>query len=111
VSRGVSLGRQPRAPCSPATPAPTADISPSRSPAHDAARPIRRRILDKLVAFDTVSRHSNLALIEWVARYLRGHGVEPVVLPSRDGAKANLFATIGPRETPGVLLSALGAKA
>jgi acetylornithine deacetylase len=68
-------------------------------------------ILDKLVAFDTVSRHSNLALIEWVARYLRGHGVEPVVLPSRDGAKANLFATIGPRETPGVLLSALGAKA
>lgn len=68
-------------------------------------------ILDKLVAFDTVSRHSNLALIEWVARYLRGHGVEPVVLPSRDGANANLFATIGPRETPGVLLSALGAKA
>ena len=39
-------------------------------------------ILDKLVAFDTVSRHSNLALIEWVARYLRGHGVEPVVLPA-----------------------------
>jgi acetylornithine deacetylase len=62
-------------------------------------------ILDKLVAFDNVSRHSNLALIAWVAHYLRGHGVEPVVLPSRDGAKANLFATVGPRELPGVLLS------
>jgi acetylornithine deacetylase len=63
-------------------------------------------ILDKLVAFDTVSRHSNLALIDWVAHYLRGHGVEPIILPSRDGAKANLFATIGPKESPGVLLSA-----
>ncbi len=62
-------------------------------------------VLERLVAFDTVSDRSNRDLIDWVADYLRGHGVEPLVLPSPDGAKANLFATIGPDGPGGVVLS------
>jgi acetylornithine deacetylase len=62
-------------------------------------------ILDRLVAFDTVSRNSNLALIAWVRDYLLQHGFAPVVIPSPDGTKANLFATSGPAENPGLLLS------
>ncbi len=52
-------------------------------------------ILERLVGFDTVSANSNLALVEWVADYLDGHGVVSQLTRSGDGAKANLFATIG----------------
>lgn len=62
-------------------------------------------ILDRLVSFDTVSRNSNLALIDWVKSYLLDHGVESALIPNADGTKANLFATIGPLEIPGVVLS------
>lgn len=61
-------------------------------------------ILDRLVAFDTVSRNANLPLIEWVRDYLAGHGVTAAILPGPAG-KANLFATIGPAATAGLLLS------
>jgi acetylornithine deacetylase len=61
-------------------------------------------ILDRLVAFDTVSRNPNLPLIEWVREYLAGHSVAAAILPGPAG-KANLFATIGPAGTTGVLLS------
>jgi acetylornithine deacetylase len=62
-------------------------------------------LLARLVGFDTVSAHSNLALIYWVADYLRGYGIDPVLLPDPTGAKANLFATIGPDLPGGVVLS------
>lgn len=62
-------------------------------------------ILDSLVGFDTVSRNSNLALIDWVRDYLQRLGVTPVVIPNAEGTKANLFATIGPADRPGLLLS------
>jgi len=62
-------------------------------------------MLARLIAFDTVSRHSNRALIDFVADYLRGHGIEAELVPSDDGAKANLFALIGPREPGGIVLS------
>ncbi len=62
-------------------------------------------ILDRLVAFDTVSRHSNLPLMAYVRGYLTEHGIEHTVLPSPDGAKANVFATIGPADQPGIILS------
>ena len=48
-------------------------------------------MLRKLVAFDTTSRNSNLALIEYVQGYLKGHGVESKLVPNEDGSKANLF--------------------
>ena len=62
-------------------------------------------ILDRLVGFDTVSRHSNLVLIDYVRAYLTDHDIAHVVLPSPDGTKANIFATIGPADRPGIVLS------
>ncbi|HEY3909312.1 MAG TPA: acetylornithine deacetylase [Stellaceae bacterium] len=62
-------------------------------------------ILERLVAFDTVSAKSNLALIDWVAAYLNGHGVASRLTDNGDGTKANLFATVGPADRGGVILS------
>ena len=62
-------------------------------------------MLRRLVAFDTTSRNSNLALIEYVQQYLKGHGIDSKLVPSEDGAKANLFATVGPNVEGGVVLS------
>jgi acetylornithine deacetylase len=62
-------------------------------------------VLERLVAFDTTSRHSNLALIEWVAEWLRGHGVDSRLSFNDDGSKANLFARIGPEGRPVLMLS------
>src|SRR5690606_25110702 len=59
----------------------------------------------RLVAFDTTSAHSNLALIDFVRDYLAGHGVAATLYPSEDGTKANLFATIGPADRAGIGLS------
>lgn len=62
-------------------------------------------LLRTLVAFDTTSRLSNLALIEWVEAYLAGHGVASRRIASADGTKANLLACIGPEAAGGVVLS------
>jgi acetylornithine deacetylase len=67
--------------------------------------PAALAILDRLVAFDTVSRNSNLPLVDYVRGYLDGHGIAHVVLPSPDGTKANIFVTIGPADRPGIVLS------
>ena len=64
-----------------------------------------RHILDTLIGFDTTSRHSNLALIEWVEEYLARHGVASQRVPNESGEKANLFATCGPVVEGGVILS------
>lgn len=50
--------------------------------------------LDRLTAFDTVSRHSNLGLIETVRDALKGHGLEPWLNLNAEGTKANLFCTL-----------------
>lgn len=62
-------------------------------------------ILERLVAFDTVSARSNLALIDWVAEYLGSFGVDSTCSGDLAAGKANLFATIGPRDRGGVILS------
>ena len=62
-------------------------------------------ILATLVAFDTVSRNSNLPLIEWVEDYLERHGVASHRVYDETGEKANLIATIGPDDAPGIILS------
>jgi acetylornithine deacetylase len=62
-------------------------------------------MLRRLVAFDTTSRNSNLALIEYVQGYFKDHGIESRLVPSEDGRKANLFATVGPQAPDGVVLS------
>jgi acetylornithine deacetylase len=67
--------------------------------------PAARDILSKLVAFDTTSRGSNLALIEWVEAYLDRCGVPHRRAPNAEGTKSNLMATIGPDVAGGVVLS------
>lgn len=62
-------------------------------------------ILSTLVAFDTTSRHSNLALIEWVEHYLAHFGIASRLTWSDDQKKANLFACVGPTDKPLLLLS------
>jgi acetylornithine deacetylase len=62
-------------------------------------------ILAKLVAFDTTSRNSNLELIAWVEAFLGDHGVSSERVYDATGTKANLFATIGPAERSGFILS------
>ncbi|MFL5260118.1 MAG: acetylornithine deacetylase [Hyphomicrobiales bacterium] len=64
-----------------------------------------RDYLETLIAFPTVSRDSNLALIEYVRHELDALGIDSTVVPSEDGRKANLFATIGPEDEPGIVLS------
>ncbi len=63
-------------------------------------------MLARLVAFPTVSRDSNLALIDYVEEYLAGHGIAARRVPNDDGTKANLYAQIGPDAPGGVILSA-----
>jgi len=61
--------------------------------------------LEALVGFDTTSRDSNLALIEWVERYLAEFGVASQRINNDSGTKANLWATIGPAVDGGIILS------
>jgi acetylornithine deacetylase len=63
------------------------------------------QILEKLIAFPTVSRDSNLDLIGYVSDLLAAQGIVCQIIRSADGHKANLFATIGPADAPGVMLS------
>lgn len=62
-------------------------------------------LLKTLVAFDTTSRESNLQLIEFVRDYLAGFDVPCELIYNEQRSKANLFATIGPAELPGIVLS------
>jgi acetylornithine deacetylase len=62
-------------------------------------------ILEKLLGFATVSRDSNLDLIGFVTDLLGQHGIASTIIHSEDGHKANLYATVGPADRPGVMLS------
>ncbi len=64
-----------------------------------------RSILDRLIAFPTVSSAPNIDLMTWVRDRLAEAGVEATLIPDADGKKANLYATIGPKDRPGVMLS------
>jgi acetylornithine deacetylase len=59
----------------------------------------------RLVAFDTTSRNSNLALIEFVRDYLDDCSVKSELIFDETGVKANLYATIGPQDRGGIMLS------
>lgn len=61
--------------------------------------------LERLVAFDTTSRNSNLALIDAVEAWLDERGVACTRIANADGAKANLLFSIGPEVADGVVLS------
>ncbi|MEK9721778.1 MAG: acetylornithine deacetylase, partial [Quisquiliibacterium sp.] len=59
------------------------------------------QILQRLVAFDTVSSNSNIELIDWSANRLEAAGAQVFVQHSEESGKANLFASIGPQDIPG----------
>src|SRR6266404_4185450 len=66
---------------------------------------VARAMIERLVAFKTVSRDSNLGLIEWVRDYLHGQGAKTRLTHDATGKKANLFATLGESAKPGLILS------
>ena len=67
--------------------------------------PSSRDLLARLIGFATVSRDSNLELIGFIRDYLAGLGVDSELFHNSEGTKANLFATIGPLDKGGVVLS------
>jgi len=62
-------------------------------------------MIERLVAFKTVSRDSNMDLIEWVRDYLHAQGAKTRLTHDATGKKANLFATLGDSPKPGLILS------
>ena len=70
-----------------------------------APSPETLALLADLIGFDSVSSRSNRALIDHAAAYLASFGIAAQVLPSADGEKANLWATIGPAIDGGLVLS------
>jgi acetylornithine deacetylase len=62
-------------------------------------------MLGRLVAFDTTSRNSNLALTHYIRDYLADLDVPSTLVPNAEGTKANLFASIGPDVEGGIVLS------
>lgn len=64
-----------------------------------------RNLLEHLVAFDTTSRESNLALIDFCWRYLSGLGVTCELMHNAERSKANLYARLGPAGSGGMMLS------
>ncbi|WP_460044788.1 acetylornithine deacetylase [Pseudomonas sp. S2_H01] len=64
-----------------------------------------RELLAALVGFDTTSRESNLQLIEFVRDYLAQLDVPCELIYNAERSKANLFATLGPADRPGIVLS------
>ncbi len=62
-------------------------------------------MLARLVSFDTESAKTNLPLILFVESYLAGWNVPFIRLPNEAGDKAALYATIGPQDRGGVVLS------
>lgn len=68
-------------------------------------RQASRDLIEKLIAFDTTSRNSNLELISFIQEVLERHGVESELVHDEAGGKANLYATIGPKDVGGIALS------
>ena len=64
-----------------------------------------RDMLSRLIAFDTTSRDSNLALVSFVEDYVSAFGLKSRRIPNPEGTKANLLITIGPDIPGGVILS------
>jgi acetylornithine deacetylase len=62
-------------------------------------------LLSRLVAFDTTSRNSNLELISFVRNYLEDYGIASDLVCNENETKANLFASFGPDDQPGVVFS------
>ncbi|MFO1039393.1 MAG: acetylornithine deacetylase [Geminicoccaceae bacterium] len=62
-------------------------------------------LLERLIAFPSISDRSNLPIADFVEDYLAGLGVTAHRVPSPDGQKAAVLATVGPADRPGIVLS------
>lgn len=62
-------------------------------------------ILERLISFDTTSHNSNLALVDWIVGQLQGLGARIRLTFNDERTKANLLASFGPADRPGVVLS------
>ena len=62
-------------------------------------------MLKRLIGFDSTSHKSNLDLIHFVQEYLEGFNISSHLIFDEGRNKANLFATIGPEDKPGIVLS------
>lgn len=58
-----------------------------------------------LISHDTTSRNPNLPLIDWAEGWLASHGARCERIYDATGTKANLWATFGPEDVPGWVLS------
>ena len=72
-------------------------------PSPDA--PVSIEMIRRLVEFPTVSRDSNLDLIHFIRDRLAPYEAEVRLTYDDARGKANLFATLGPRGVPGIMLS------
>jgi acetylornithine deacetylase len=61
--------------------------------------------LKTLIGFRSITRESNLDLIEWVRALLERHGISTRLVLDESGSKANLHACVGPADRPGIMLS------
>ncbi len=62
-------------------------------------------ILERLVSFASVVGTPNADIVAWIADYAQSHGAHVTTAIGPEGDRANLFATIGPRDVPGIILS------
>ena len=67
--------------------------------------PTSIEILKELIRFDTTSRLPNRALMDYVSNLLDQYGISSTLIPNADGSKANLYCTVGPSNTAGIMLS------
>ena len=63
------------------------------------------RTLGQLIAYPTVSTDSNMAMIRYLAERLESAGARVEVMQDATGAKANIWATLGPDVDGGIVLS------
>jgi acetylornithine deacetylase len=71
----------------------------------NAGRPVSLEFIRRLIAFPTVSRDSNLELIEFARAHLAATGARTRLTHDDELRKANLFATLGPAGDGGIVLS------
>ena len=62
-------------------------------------------ILNNLISYPTVSRDANINLIDYIAELISCENVSPIIIKNKEKSKANLFASIGPKNSEGVMLS------
>ena len=62
-------------------------------------------ILERLVAFPSVSGTSTHGIVNYIKKYIEGHGIEVALSYDLSGERANVFATLGPVVDGGIVLN------